>query len=87
MDGTPFVKQVEPGVYRHTSGKEYEVLFTGRHSETLEECVVYKALYGESKDGLGPYWIRPVGMFLEKVDVHGSKVARFTRVSVSTALE
>ena len=45
---------VKPGRYRHFKGNEYEVLFCARHSETQEEMVVYRALYGER--GL---WVRP----------------------------
>lgn len=60
------------GKYRHFKGKDYEVLGVARHSETLEELVVYRALYGEH--GL---WIRPVKMFCERVEVNGEKVPRF----------
>lgn len=49
--------------YRHFKGKEYEVIAIGKHSETLEEMVVYKALYGN-----GDVWIRPLDMFTTKLD-------------------
>ena len=49
--------------YRHFKGKEYEVIAIGKHSETLEEMVVYKALYGN-----GDVWIRPLEMFITKLD-------------------
>ena len=60
------------GKYEHYKGKQYEVLGTAKHSETLEEFVVYKALYGE-----GELWVRPLKMFLEEVDFNGKKVLRF----------
>lgn len=63
---------VEPGRYRHYKGKEYEVVGTARHSETEEEFVVYRALYGSS--GL---WIRPRAMFEEMVKLDGKDVPRF----------
>ena len=66
---------VKPGRYRHYKGNFYEVLGTARHSETLEELVVYRALYGEF--GL---WVRPKAMFLEKVVVDGKPVPRFAPV-------
>lgn len=65
--------EIKPGKYRHYKGKEYEVLGCATHSETLEEYVVYRALYGEC--GL---WIRPRAMFLETVLVEGTIVPRFT---------
>lgn len=49
--------------YRHFKGKEYEVIAIGKHSETLEEMVVYKALYGD-----GDIWVRPLSMFITKLD-------------------
>ncbi|WP_229768563.1 DUF1653 domain-containing protein [Tissierella pigra] len=58
--------------YRHFKGKEYLVLHIARHSETLEELVVYQALYGEK--GI---WVRPLDMFLEQVEVNGMLVNRF----------
>ncbi|MGN2251092.1 DUF1653 domain-containing protein [Frateuria sp. GZRe14] len=61
-----------PGIYRHYKGQRYEVLGIARHSETLEELVVYRALYGEH--GL---WVRPMAMFSETVTIDGEPVPRF----------
>lgn len=66
---------IQPGRYRHYKGQDYEVLGTATHSETEEEFVVYRALYG--KRGL---WIRPAAMFFEMVEVEGRRVARFLRL-------
>jgi len=49
--------------YRHFKGCEYEVIAIGKDSETLDEMVVYKALYGNND-----IWIRPLAMFCSKVD-------------------
>ncbi|MEU5260855.1 DUF1653 domain-containing protein [Amycolatopsis sp. NPDC021455] len=65
---------VEPGRYVHYKGGEYEVLGVARHSETEEELVVYRALYGEM--GL---WVRPVTMFTETVETPDGRVPRFRR--------
>jgi hypothetical protein len=59
------------GRYRHYKGNEYEVVGIARHSETLEEHVVYRALYGDH--GL---WVRPRTMFEESVAVGGHSVPR-----------
>ncbi len=67
---------VLPGRYRHYKGNEYEVVETARHSETMEELVVYRALYGER--GL---WVRPKAMFLETVEIEGKMVPRFALIS------
>ncbi len=60
------------GVYEHYKGKRYEVIGLAKHSETLEEAVVYKALYGKKQ-----LWVRPLKMFLENVEVNGKKMPRF----------
>ena len=57
---------IQPGRYRHYKGNDYEVMGVARHSETEEEVVVYRALYGER--GL---WVRPLAMFLETVLIEG----------------
>ncbi len=69
------MEEIRQGVYRHFKGKEYEVLFTAKHSETLEEMVVYRALYGEHG-----VWVRPLRMWDEIVERDGVKVRRFTFV-------
>ncbi|MBQ8339868.1 MAG: DUF1653 domain-containing protein [Clostridia bacterium] len=66
---------VIPGRYRHFKGMEYEVLGVARHSETLEEMVVYRALYGE-----GDIWVRPASMWLETVERDGKVMPRFARI-------
>ena len=66
---------IKPGRYRHFKGNEYEVLGTARHSETLEEMVVYHALYGE-----GGLWVRPAAMWDEEIQRDGKTFHRFTRV-------
>ena len=63
------------GRYRHFKGMEYELIGTAKHSETLEEYVIYRALYGE-----GETWIRPLSMFFEKVTKDGKVFDRFTYV-------
>ncbi|HPA61213.1 MAG TPA: DUF1653 domain-containing protein [Clostridia bacterium] len=66
---------IHPGIYRHFRGRRYVVLGLARHSETLEDMVVYRALYGE-----GELWVRPLAMFEETVEVDGRRVARFERI-------
>jgi len=60
---------IKLGKYRHYKGNEYEVIGAARHSETLEDLVVYKALYGNYD-----LWVRPLNMFLEEVEVNGKKL-------------
>ena len=67
--------EIEKGKYRHFKGNEYEVIGTARHSETLEEFVVYKALYGE-----GGLWIRPASMWNEAVERDGEVFERFRKI-------
>lgn len=66
---------MEKGIYMHFKGKEYELLEIAKHSETLEEMVVYRALYGE-----GGVWVRPLSMWNEIVEHNGKTVMRFERV-------
>ena len=68
-------EEIRPGRYRHFKGREYEVLFTARHSETEELMVVYRQLYGEH--GL---WVRPASMWNETVERDGQVYKRFTYV-------
>jgi len=64
--------EITPGRYRHYKGHDYTVLGVARHSETLEELVVYRQEYGDR--GL---WVRPAAMFAETVVVDGQTVPRF----------
>lgn len=66
---------IEPGIYQHYKGPEYEVLDVVRHSETEETLVLYRPLYGERK-----LWVRPFAMFVESVAVDGAEVPRFRYV-------
>jgi hypothetical protein len=66
---------VKTGRYRHYKGKDYEVIGCARHSETEEEYVVYRALYGDR--GL---WVRPTALFMQPVTVEGRVMARFAPV-------
>lgn len=69
------MESIKPGRYRHFKGKEYEALGVARHSETEEELVVYRALYGDF--GL---WVRPVSMWNEAVERDGKTFRRFTYI-------
>jgi len=65
---------IKLGKYRHYKGGEYKVIGLAKHSETLNNLVVYEALYDNE---LGKLWVRPLGMFEETVVVNGNTVARF----------
>ena len=64
---------LQPGRYRHFKGGEYQVIDTATHSETGEDMVVYRPLYGEGK-----LWVRPLHMFLEQVEKDGQTIPRFS---------
>ena len=66
---------ITPGRYRHFKGNEYEVLGVARHSETLEDMVVYRALYGD-----GGLWVRPAAMWSATVEKDGYRGPRFVPV-------
>ena len=65
-------EKISLGKYEHYKGKRYEVIGIAKHSETLEELVLYRALYGEHD-----LWVRPLKMFLEEVEIGGKKIPRF----------
>ena len=69
---------IQPGIYQHFKGNRYKVLFCARHSETVEEMVVYQALYGEKG-----FWVRPAQMFLETVAHNGETVPRFSYIGAA----
>ena len=68
---------IKPGIYRHYKSKLYEVLNIAIQSETLEEMVVYKALYS-SEFGDHCLWVRPLSMFVEKLEIGEKLVDRFS---------
>ena len=63
--------KIKLGKYKHYKGGEYEVIGVVKHSETLEEMVLYKSLVDSVM------WVRPISMFLESVKVSQRKVKRF----------
>jgi len=65
---------LKPGKYKHYKGNLYQVLGTARHSESLEELVVYKALYQSEGKNL---WVRPLQMFTETIEINGQQIPRF----------
>ena len=69
------MEKIKVGKYRHFKGNEYEIVAVGRHSETLEPLVVYRALYGD-----GGVWVRPASMWLEQVEKDGYCGPRFAWV-------
>ena len=69
---------VKKGIYRHFKGNLYDVIGMSKHSETLEEMVVYRALYGE-----GGLWVRPASMWNETIERDGMVYLRFTWIKDS----
>ena len=65
---------IETGIYRHFKGGRYEVIGVAKHSETLEEMVVYRALYGD-----GGIWVRPLAMWNEMIERDGKTFPRFQK--------
>ena len=67
------MEEIKLGKYRHFKGMEYEVIALAKHSETQEDLVVYRALYGE-----GQVWVRPASKWNETVERDGKTYKRFT---------
>ena len=67
--------QIKLGKYRHFKGGEYEVVGLAHHSESMEDMVVYRALYGD-----GELWVRPLSMWSETVVRDGREIERFTYI-------
>lgn len=65
------------GLYKHYKGKIYEVVGIAKHSETLEDMVVYKATYQPEGENL---WVRPLTMFMETIVVEGIELKRFEKL-------
>lgn len=63
---------IKKGIYRHYKGNLYEVIDVARHSESFEDMVVYRALYGDFE-----LWVRPLKMFLENIEINGELQKRF----------
>lgn len=68
--------KIKPGIYEHFKKDHhlYRVIGVAKHSETLEDLVVYEALY---KNEISKFWVRPINMFLEKANINGKEVPRF----------
>ncbi|PIS22425.1 DUF1653 domain-containing protein [candidate division WWE3 bacterium CG08_land_8_20_14_0_20_41_10] len=70
--------EFKPGIYQHYKGNKYIALGVAKHSETLEELVVYITLYDNEQSKI---WVRPLKMFMEEVEVDGQKTPRFKFLS------
>ncbi len=71
------MSEMKIGKYEHYKGGQYEVLGIAHHSESLEELVVYKALYESEEFGPNAIWVRPKKMFFENVTIDGVEKPRF----------
>ncbi|NTV22182.1 MAG: DUF1653 domain-containing protein [Candidatus Yonathbacteria bacterium] len=72
-----------PGVYRHFKGKEYDLIGVARHSESLEELVIYRGRYDSEEFGPNPLWARSLASFWETVQTPDGEVMRFTKLEDS----
>lgn len=73
---------INPGLYRHYKGNDYYVFQVVHHSETREALVVYQCLYGDYS-----WWVRPLTMFTEIVEIGGEAIPRFQFVRELSAEE
>lgn len=68
------------GKYKHYKDKEYEVIGIAKHSKTLKDLVVYKAMHDSKEFGNKALWVRPLSVFTSSVSLAGKKVQRFTYI-------
>jgi len=73
--GNKMSKQLQMGKYQHYKGNFYQVEGIAFHSETEEEMVIYRPLYGQ-----GDLWVRPLAMFVENVEIEGKSQPRFAYI-------
>ena len=67
--------EIKPGIYKYSKkGNLYKVHFVAKHSETLEDLVIYEALY---ENDMSKFWARPVSMWSEEVEINGEMKPRF----------
>ena len=66
---------IQLGIYRHYKGNQYKVIGFAKHSETLEDMVIYKAQHGD-----GGTWVRPLSMWENLIEFGGKTVKRFERI-------
>jgi len=70
--------EFRPGIYQHYKGNKYLALTVAKHSETLEQLVVYVCLYENAESKM---WVRPLTMFMEEIEVKGTRQPRFKFLS------
>lgn len=76
------MQEIKPGqIWKHSKkGGTYKIVALAKHSETLEDLVVYEALY---ENELSKVWVRPIEMWQEIVEINGEKKPRFEMVDSS----
>jgi hypothetical protein len=74
--------RIKPGIYQHYKGNKYRVIGMARHSETLEDMVMYQGLYNSPEFGDNPVFVRPATTFLDDVATNNQTVKRFTMLEV-----
>lgn len=69
----------KPRYFQHFKGGKYKLIGFGKDSETLEDVVIYQALYGANQ-----IWVRPYNIFFSKAkDKDGNEVDRFTEINTT----
>lgn len=66
------MSEVKLGIYSHYKGNTYKVLYIAKHSETLEDMVIYQDVNESDK-----IWARPISMWNDDIKIDGKTVKRF----------